>query len=635
MKMKKLLKSTTALTLAAALALPVPYSVMAKAPDFSMTTVAKGGQDHDNDDDDYNDDDDSDDNKRKHHGKHFDKNVLKDLQPTFWAKTNIEFMYTLGLISGYPDGSFQPNKPVTNAEAVVMTINMLGLQEEAAELEDEKLPFNDANAIPQYARGSVALALEMGMIAESNVFQPNKGATRMDIVSMIILGLGDKAGLESLTDAKLQFSDIAELTDEQRAMLSFAVLSQLVAGYDDKTFKPNKAVTRAELATIIVQAIQKFLDIDDDSHYEHKISGKVIAINTVNKTVTVSHKQYDNVTKKKVSVENTFTVSADAKIYRDEKAVTLADIKPTDAITLVIDQDSKVTFIDAESAEEEEAHNYLVGKVTSLNFTDRTLGIKIANMLDVSLKVATDATIKLNGTTSDFSKLSVNDQIKFRVNQQGEVSELLATSTNVITPTLPVELKGVQLLSLNVESDNKEVNVLFKAERNATSISVILENDGVSTTLTGSDAENYVKLWAKVLNDATLNVKELNQWMITNLGLANEEDVSLEVKFESDNRDLEWKYEDEDEEEEGKIEVELKNDSAAITALHETDGNDETTKYTLTAANLHIEAAKSIVDGTVRTESKVKVGANTNTYVGTEFNAEVTTYFKKYGLELN
>ena len=41
-----------------------------------------------------------------------------------WARDEIERALELGLVTGYPDGTFQPDKPITRAEATVMLLRL-------------------------------------------------------------------------------------------------------------------------------------------------------------------------------------------------------------------------------------------------------------------------------------------------------------------------------------------------------------------------------------------------------------------------------------------------------------------------------------------------------------------------------
>ena len=47
-----------------------------------------------------------------------------------WAQGNIEKWVKEGIVSGYPDGSFRPNKPVTRAEFIAIVNNLFGFVDE-------------------------------------------------------------------------------------------------------------------------------------------------------------------------------------------------------------------------------------------------------------------------------------------------------------------------------------------------------------------------------------------------------------------------------------------------------------------------------------------------------------------------
>ncbi|MBC7106738.1 MAG: S-layer homology domain-containing protein, partial [Firmicutes bacterium] len=51
-----------------------------------------------------------------------------DVAPRHWAYRVISAMTERGLVRGYPDGFFYPDRPVSRAEVAVMLVNVLGLK---------------------------------------------------------------------------------------------------------------------------------------------------------------------------------------------------------------------------------------------------------------------------------------------------------------------------------------------------------------------------------------------------------------------------------------------------------------------------------------------------------------------------
>lgn len=73
----------------------------------------------------------------------------------FWALDAVNAAYQSGVTAGYPDGKFRPWAPISRAEMAVMTAKALGLAQEAA----GRSSYNDDALIPAWAKPAVA-ALE-------------------------------------------------------------------------------------------------------------------------------------------------------------------------------------------------------------------------------------------------------------------------------------------------------------------------------------------------------------------------------------------------------------------------------------------------------------------------------------------
>ncbi|MFD2881981.1 S-layer homology domain-containing protein [Paenibacillus rhizoplanae] len=76
-----------------------------------------------------------------------------------WAEASIREAVKQGIITGYPNGSFQPNRNVTRAEFTVMLAKALKLQNTEA-----ALSFKDSDRIGPWAKAAVAQAVALGII---------------------------------------------------------------------------------------------------------------------------------------------------------------------------------------------------------------------------------------------------------------------------------------------------------------------------------------------------------------------------------------------------------------------------------------------------------------------------------------
>ena len=82
----------------------------------------------------------------------------------------VQAALTRGWVSGYPDGTFRPQVPLTRAQAAVVLVRSLGLETQAQALSDAQTatvlgPFVDDAAVAASARPYVALAVMNGLFA--------------------------------------------------------------------------------------------------------------------------------------------------------------------------------------------------------------------------------------------------------------------------------------------------------------------------------------------------------------------------------------------------------------------------------------------------------------------------------------
>ncbi len=199
-------------------------------------------------------------NDNKHFGQHnsqnnFNKGHFKHLLDTDddWAKEDIEEASRKGFVRGYEDGTYQPNKPVTCLETIVILIRTAGLEDEvdAYDLTDEDREI--LKKIPDWAKAYVAVALQEGIISQDEIktFNPNQGAKRYQVciymqnaLERCAISVDDKDFMGNFTD-----NDLIPLHARNcvRIMARFGVVN----GYPDGSFAPMRVVKRNEIARMI------------------------------------------------------------------------------------------------------------------------------------------------------------------------------------------------------------------------------------------------------------------------------------------------------------------------------------------------------------------------------------------------
>ncbi|NQX63674.1 S-layer homology domain-containing protein [Paenibacillus qinlingensis] len=103
-----------------------------------------------------------------------------------WAVPSVELAVKLGIISGYADGTFQPNANITHAEMILMVVRASGLPTDNAQITG----YADDAIIPEWAKASVSTAEKNGIIIVSgitgNKFAPQVLSNRGEAASAIV-----------------------------------------------------------------------------------------------------------------------------------------------------------------------------------------------------------------------------------------------------------------------------------------------------------------------------------------------------------------------------------------------------------------------------------------------------------------
>ncbi|MDP4181269.1 MAG: S8 family serine peptidase [Bacillota bacterium] len=167
-----------------------------------------------------------------------------------WAKDNILSLLSKGIISGYPDKTIRPDKEISRAEIAKIIVAMLDLKPTT----NPDLKFKDAASIQPWAKGYVDVLVKMGVINgySDNTFKASKNVSRKEMAVMIIKALGYA---NSKASTSITFKDIDKIPSWALDSVKKGAELGLIKGYEDKTFKPDRNITRAEAFKIISNAL--------------------------------------------------------------------------------------------------------------------------------------------------------------------------------------------------------------------------------------------------------------------------------------------------------------------------------------------------------------------------------------------
>lgn len=198
-------------------------------------------------------------------GPAFGSTGFPDVSDSHWAARHIAKMSELGIVGGYSDGTFRPNRTVSQVEALVMAVRCLG---GSGNYQGVDVPFT----VPGWARQDVARAMTLGLLKSDEAFYAESGATRAWVTRLLVrlVGKDDEARSTRLLP---NFTDAYKIPDWAVGYVRVAQDYNLVGGYSDSSFRPDKTVTRAELAVFLARAMDYLGGVE----YLEKLPGKQVS----------------------------------------------------------------------------------------------------------------------------------------------------------------------------------------------------------------------------------------------------------------------------------------------------------------------------------------------------------------------
>lgn len=176
--------------------------------------------------------------------------------PQLETEDHIQYLF------GYPDRSFQPEASMTRAEAAQMFHNLL--EKKSYEITKN---FSDIPASGWYTTAVNTMG-SLGVVSgyEDGTFRPNEPITRAEFVSMAVKFLESP---QASTENK--FTDVSA-EDWFWNAVQAAVEEGWISGYEDGSFRPNRNITRAEVASIVNHVLERVADPDYAKNNKEKLN---------------------------------------------------------------------------------------------------------------------------------------------------------------------------------------------------------------------------------------------------------------------------------------------------------------------------------------------------------------------------
>jgi hypothetical protein len=135
---------------------------------------------------------------------------FKDVPDKYWAKSGIEKSYSTGFMTGYPHKRFRPEENISRVQALVSLSSGLNLSAKSGTQTALK-SYSDANEIPKYAVDKVVAATEKGIGVNDrtmNYLNPNQPATRGDVAAFIYQAKVSNAEIKPIATQVQSFDSV-------------------------------------------------------------------------------------------------------------------------------------------------------------------------------------------------------------------------------------------------------------------------------------------------------------------------------------------------------------------------------------------------------------------------------------------
>ncbi len=348
--------------------------------------------------------------------------TFPDVGVGHWAEKSIAKLTLLDIIHGDDKGNFNPKNSITKEQAVVMAVNMMGLQDQLSAYTDVVLGLE----VTAYAKAYVALAMEKGLISRNEELSAmvkekrtsswgTTPASREWVAKITMRAIGKDSDAVAAVGEATVFTDDAKISPEYRGYVKEASDLKIISGLPDGSFNPGGIVTRQEMAVLFANA-EKFV-----SRRSSLISSGV-ALDVSSYSIRIQSES---------GAVQEFPLAPNAMIYRGDSnnQILLTEVK----------QYFKVDAIQAN------------GTVYYLEITDDQIQYQSVSGTLESISLAnTQITLNVNGTSQVYD-YATNVVVVDRNGNGSSLSALTAGSE-------------VEVLLNAYESSNKAVQIHVKAE---------------------------------------------------------------------------------------------------------------------------------------------------------------------------
>ncbi|SDY85474.1 S-layer homology domain-containing protein [Tindallia californiensis] len=184
----------------------------------------------------------------------------------FWAT------FDYSIFTGYPDGTFRPDNQITRAEFISILNKLLLLANEPypqitsasiryIDFDSEHWAYSHVLSFYQRAKGASHNEIDLKQVFSGPRLKPNKEITRYEAALISASITTPSLNKEMQTPTKLWDIDLQNPKNKQIQNL---VTRDIITGFPDGSFRPEKPITRAEAASLAKKIFEDLSYVKED-----------------------------------------------------------------------------------------------------------------------------------------------------------------------------------------------------------------------------------------------------------------------------------------------------------------------------------------------------------------------------------
>ncbi len=278
-----------------------------------------------------------------------------------WAQVPIQRLQLLGVVSGFPDGGFHPEDPVTEEQVIAMVMGALDTQETTLEETNAEIgtaeqtgataeqPTEEETAtgetgtedelsdVPDWAKGVVTKAKAKGII---NLNRFHSGVQASRVQSMV--WVAKAMGLEPVDTSSLPFKDGLLVSPEDIGYVMALYNEGIVKGGPGGMLNPNSSITRAQIAALIDRVLT-------EQQQQNQEANALQAVETVDGNQVLKIGTGDNASE--------VVLAQDAVIFVNGQRAEASDLVAGSTVRVVTNEEGQAVLIEqtVETTQQENA----------------------------------------------------------------------------------------------------------------------------------------------------------------------------------------------------------------------------------------------------------------------------------------